>query len=69
MKKKTVQEIICFMNTTGRKAEQEKDSRLISSSIALSTTGSSAEVSWDVMEAAGQGSPPHGECQERKGLL
>lgn len=69
MKKTTVQEIICFMNTTGRKADREKDSRLISSRIALSTRGNSAEVSWDVMEAAGQGSPPHGECQERKGLL
>ena len=52
-----VQEIICFMNTTGRKADWEKDSGLVSSRVTLSTTRNSAEVSWDVMEAAGQGSP------------
>lgn len=64
-----VYEIICFMDTRERKVDWEKDSKLLSSRIVLSTTGDGAEVSWDVMEAAGQGSPQHSEGQKRKGLL
>ena len=67
--KMAVQKIIYFMNTVGRKADWEEDSGLVSSCIALSTTGNSAEHSWDAMEVAGLWSPRHSEGQEGKGLL
>lgn len=57
------------MDTRGWKVDWEKDSKLLSSRIVLSTTGDGAEVSWDVMEAAGQGCLQHSEGQKRKGLL
>lgn len=57
------------MNTTGWKADWEKDGSLVSSRIALSGTGNAAELSWSVTEAAGLGSPWHSEGRERKGIL
>lgn len=67
--RKAVQEIICFIRTTGKKARGpgRVGARLASFYIPLSTTYNSAEVC--LMEAAGLEAPPHGENQEKKEFL